>query len=114
LSLLVDVLRPDAAALAAALVADLIAGDPIYAAHPIRLIGTSLRWFESRLRASRFDGYGGGIALFVLLATSWLSALIGLTTLAAAASPRVGWVVHAALLYTMLVPRRSPASCRAD
>lgn len=102
MSPLADLLRPDPAALAVAFVVDLIAGDPVYRAHPIRLIGTSLRWFEHRLRAMGFDGYGGGVALFVLLAMVWLSAAVALMTLALRASPRVGWLVHTIVLYTML------------
>jgi adenosylcobinamide-phosphate synthase len=101
-SRLVDALRPDAAALLAAFVIDLIVGDPVYRAHPIRLIGGSLRWFEVRLRALGLDGYGGGIALFVLLGFVWLPALAGLTAAAAAVCHTVAWLVHVIVLYTML------------
>jgi len=95
-------LAPAAAALAVAFVIDLLAGDPVYRAHPIRLIGASLRWFEQRLRAVGCDGYGGGIALFVLLAALWLSLLVGVIAAAASAASWLAWVVHVALLYTML------------
>jgi adenosylcobinamide-phosphate synthase len=86
----------------AAFVVDLIVGDPVYRAHPIRLIGSSLRWFEGRLRALGFDGYGGGITLFVILAIVWLSALVALMSLASGAPAPVGWVMHVVALYTML------------
>ncbi|HXI30213.1 MAG TPA: cobalamin biosynthesis protein, partial [Vicinamibacterales bacterium] len=89
-------LAPAAAAFAVAFVIDLIAGDPVYRAHPIRLIGASLRWFEQRLRALGCDGYGGGIALFVLLAALWLSLLAALITAAASAASWLAWVVHVA------------------
>ena len=102
MSPLVDALRPEPWALTAAFVVDLIVGDPVYPAHPIRLIGSSLRWFEGRLRAQGFDGYGGGIALFLILAIVWLSALFALMFVASRAPAPVAWVVHVVVLYTML------------
>jgi adenosylcobinamide-phosphate synthase len=99
---LADVLRPDPGALALAFLVDLAIGDPVYRAHPIRVIGASLRWFEGRLRSLGLDGYGGGIALLVLLAIFWLSALVILMTLLHRVSPQLGWVAHVAVLYTML------------
>lgn len=97
-----EALLPDAGALAAAFVIDLIVGDPVYRAHPIRLIGGSLRWFENWLRAIGQDGHAGGIGLFVLLVAVWLPALVALIVLAVALSPLVAWVVHVVVLYTML------------
>lgn len=102
MSTLADLFRPDPIALAVAFVVDLAAGDPVYRAHPIRLIGASLRWIEGRLRALGFDGYGGGIALFVLLAVFWLAVLAGLMAAASRVSPTLGWIAHTAVLYTML------------
>jgi adenosylcobinamide-phosphate synthase len=99
---LADALRPDPAALAVAFVVDLAAGDPVYRAHPIRLIGGSLRWLEHRLRSAGFDGYGGGIALFGLLTLFWLSALAVVMALALRVAPLAAWILHAAILYTML------------
>ena len=89
-------------ALAAAVVVDLVVGDPVYRAHPIRLMGATLRQLENRLRALGFDGYGGGIALFVLLAALWLSLLAVVMALSSRVSAQAAWVVHVALLYTML------------
>lgn len=102
MSPLVDVLRPDPAALAVALVVDLAVGDPVYRAHPIRLIGTSLRWFESRLRGAGLDGYGGGVALGFLLTLVWIPAFIALMAATLFVSPRFAWVAHVGVLYTML------------
>jgi adenosylcobinamide-phosphate synthase len=68
----VDILRPHAALLAGAVLLDFLIGDPVYSAHPIRLIGRTLSWFESLLRKLRADGYGGGIALFLLLSVVWV------------------------------------------
>jgi len=101
-SRLVDALLPDAPALVAAFVIDLIAGDPVYRAHPIRLIGGSLRWFEGRLRSIGWDGYGGGIALFVVLGFVWLPILAVMMVAATAVSSAAAWVAHVVVLYTML------------
>ncbi len=53
--------------LVAAVLLDLLLGDPVYPAHPIRLMGHLLALIERGLRRIGFDGYGGGILLFVLL-----------------------------------------------
>lgn len=102
MSPLVDALLPDATALVAAFVIDVVVGDPVYRAHPIRLIGASLRWIEGRLRALSWDGYAGGIALFVLLALVWLPALATLVALVVALSPLAAWLTHVVVLYTLL------------
>lgn len=67
-----SLLRPDALVLAGAVALDFLIGDPVYAAHPVRLMGGTLTWFESRLRELGADGYGGGIALFFLLIIVWV------------------------------------------
>ena len=51
---------------------DFLIGDPVYSAHPIRLIGRTLSWFENLLRKLGANGYGGGIVLFLLLSTVWV------------------------------------------
>ncbi len=70
--------HPNALILAAAVLLDLLFGDPVYAAHPIRLMGRSLAWFEKILRRLGADGYGGGIALFVLLSLLWVGGSAGI------------------------------------
>jgi adenosylcobinamide-phosphate synthase len=96
---------PSAGALAAAVILDLAFGDPVYAAHPVRLIGRTLTFLEERLRSIGFDGYGGGIALFVLLSAFWIglwsAVILGAQTIA----PWVGWAVHVFALYSMLAMR---------
>jgi adenosylcobinamide-phosphate synthase len=57
---------------------------------------------EQRLRRARLDGYGGGIVLFLLLAWAWLAVLVALAALALYVSPRLVWITHTAVLYTML------------
>ena len=49
-------LSPSAALLMVAVVIDLALGDPVYASHPVRLVGTLLTWMEGRLRAAGLDG----------------------------------------------------------
>jgi len=74
--------RPNALLLAAAVALDFLIGDPVYRAHPIRLMGGTLTWLENRLRKLGADGFGGGIALFILLSIIWVggsgAALFGL------------------------------------
>jgi adenosylcobinamide-phosphate synthase len=67
-----SLLRPNALLLAGAVVLDLLVGDPVYRAHPIRLMGNTLTGFENCLRKLGADGYGGGIALFLLLSIVWV------------------------------------------
>jgi adenosylcobinamide-phosphate synthase len=66
-----SLLRPNAFLLAGAVALDLAVGDPVYPFHPIRLMGATLSWLENRLRQFGADGYGGGIALFLLLSIIW-------------------------------------------
>jgi adenosylcobinamide-phosphate synthase len=67
-----SVFHPNAAVLVAAVALDLLIGDPVYPAHPIRLMGSTLSWLEKCLRKIGADGYGGGIGLFVLLSMIWV------------------------------------------
>ena len=89
-------------ALAAAVLADLALGDPVYRFHPIRLIGASLTAIEKGLRRIGADGYGGGIALFVILAALWMLVV----TLAQFAFGALGywsaWIFHVFVVYSLL------------
>jgi adenosylcobinamide-phosphate synthase len=95
-------LSPDAALLSAGVVADLVVGDPVYAWHPVRLVGKLLSWMEGRLRNRRLDGYGGGILLFAGLATVSLGVVTAVIFAAYSRSAAVAWVIHALLLYSLL------------
>jgi len=88
--------------LAAAVVADLAIGDPVYAWHPVRLIGRLLTWMEERLRAAGLDGYGGGVLLFVGLAVVSLGVVAAGLSAAASVSQILARLSHAALLYSLL------------
>ncbi len=99
---LVRALAPEPSALVVAVAIDLVLGDPVYPAHPVRLIGRTLRWLEGRLRAAGLDGYTGGILLFVLLAGLWLPASAGIVALALEISATAAWLVHVLLTYSLL------------
>jgi adenosylcobinamide-phosphate synthase len=86
-----------------AVLLDLLLGDPVYPAHPIRLMGHLLALLERGLRRVGFDGYGGGILLFVMLGTISVGAVAGLVLGAAAIGGELwGWGVHLFVLYSML------------
>jgi adenosylcobinamide-phosphate synthase len=95
-------LAPDAALLAAGVIADLAVGDPVYASHPVRLIGRLLTWLEGRLRDRGLDGYGGGVLLFIGLATVALAVVTAVLFMARLLSPSTAWLLHALLLYSLL------------
>lgn len=99
---LVRALAPEPTALVVAVAIDLVVGDPVYPAHPVRLIGRTLQWLEGRLRAVGYEGYGGGILLFVLLAGLWLPTFAAIVALALAISTTAAWFVHVILVYTLL------------
>jgi adenosylcobinamide-phosphate synthase len=101
-SALLSALAPDPLLLAVGVLVDLAVGDPVYAWHPVRLAGTALAWMEGRLRGAGLDGYGGGILLFVLLATASLGVVTAMLVVAVAGSGAVAWLVHAFLLYSLL------------
>jgi len=96
------VLAPSALALAVAVGLDLILGDPVYAWHPIRLVGATLSAFERALRAVGADGYVGGVVLFACLAVVWVVGLSGLVVVSARLHPWAGWAVHVFLLYSLI------------
>jgi adenosylcobinamide-phosphate synthase len=92
--------RPDA--LAVAVVLDLLLGDPVYRFHPVRLIGASLTIVENGLRRVGANGYGGGIALFVILASIWIFIVAFLQLGFTALGPWPGWLFHVFIVYSLL------------
>jgi adenosylcobinamide-phosphate synthase len=99
---LLPLLAPGAGLLTAAVVADLLAGDPVYAWHPVRLVGRTLTWSEGRLRAAGLDGYGGGVLLFVALAAVSLGALSAIFVAVSRGPSWLAWSVHIFLLYSLV------------
>jgi adenosylcobinamide-phosphate synthase len=99
---LAQLLAPHPVALAVAIAADLAVGDPVYRLHPVRLIGDALQATERALRSLGADGYGGGIALFVVLAIGSVSVVAALIFAAASLANPLAWIVHGLLLYSLL------------
>ena len=95
-------LAPRADLLAAAVVLDLIVGDPAYRWHPIRLIGNSLTWIEVRLRAAGAGGRIGGCVLFVTLALVWGGGFTALVAVAAGLHPVAAGAAHLLVLYSLI------------
>jgi adenosylcobinamide-phosphate synthase len=95
-------LSPDAMLLTVGVIADLAVGDPVYAWHPVRLIGRMLAWMENRLRDRGLDGYGGGVVLFIGLTTTSLGVVTLLLLATSAITAAFAWLLHAFLLYSLL------------
>jgi len=99
---LAPVLAPSASLLVFAVVLDLAIGDPVYAWHPVRLMGGTLRAVERVLRRLGADGYGGGILLFAILSVIWVGGISALLLVVAAASSWTGAAMHLFVLYSLL------------
>ena len=95
-------LQADPWLLIAAVLIDLAAGDPVYPYHPVRLMGRMLAWMEDVLRGVGLDGYGGGVLLFVGLATVSMVATTAVVVAAAVVGKWLAWLVHVFLLYSLL------------
>ena len=95
-------LAPRADLLAAAVLLDLLVGDPVYRWHPIRLIGASLTGIENRLRTAGADGRGGGCILFVGLAVVWVGGAAAAVAGLSRAHPAAGVLAHLFLLYSLI------------
>jgi adenosylcobinamide-phosphate synthase len=95
-------LRPDAAALSVAVLADLLSGDPVYRLHPVRLIGQLLTVTERALRSAGLDGRLGGVLLFVALSALSIGAVALVVSIAGAIGPWPGWIAHTFFVYSFL------------
>ena len=96
-------LAPQPAALAVALVIDAALGDPVYRAHPVRLIGRTLAAFEHELRiVLGADGYAGGVTLFVALSVVWVGGVSALLVFARMLQPAIAWTLHVFVVYSLL------------
>ena len=97
--------RPHAVVLAAAVILDLLLGDPVYPLHPIRLMGHTLTLFERALRRIGADGFGGGIALFFLLAIVWVGGTVAVLVPALGVSWKLCLAIEIFLTYSCLALR---------
>lgn len=95
-------LAPHPVALGVAVALDFATGDPEYRLHPVRLIGRSLELVERGLRRVGADGYGGGIALFALLAVIWVGGVSGLVMSLSSLGSWAGAAAHVFVLYSFL------------
>jgi adenosylcobinamide-phosphate synthase len=98
-------LGPSAPALLAGVLIDAAIGDPDYRLHPIRIMGRNLTSYERLLRALGWDGYAGGITLFLLLTTTWVVLPSLLVVQIYSWSPTAGFVIHVFLVYSLLALR---------
>lgn len=96
------VLRQEPWFLGAGILLDLLLGDPEYPAHPVRLMGWTLVRAEGVLRKIGFDGYAGGILLFLILVVLWTGGISALLILLPAIAAKV---VHVYLVYSLLALR---------
>lgn len=85
-----------------AFILDMLLGDPVYRWHPIRLIGNLLSLYETRLRHWGWDGYGGGVLLFVLLSLSSLVAVVGIHALLAQLHGGLAWLWDLYIAWSMI------------
>ena len=95
-------LGPSPIVLVVAVLADLAIGDPAYRLHPVRLMGGALSALEQRLRTIGADGYGGGIALFVILSVLSVAVTAAAIALSLALAEWAAWAVHVFILYSLL------------
>ncbi len=95
-------LDPDPILLIGAVLLDGLFGDPVYACHPIRLIGGTLSVFERFLRRLRLDGYAGGCLLMLALSAFWMGAVCGLAIVLNHVHSSVGWVFQLYIIYSMI------------
>ena len=96
------ILAPNPLLLICAVIFDGLIGDPVYALHPIRLVGATLSFFERVLRGLRLDGYVGGCVLFCVLAAFWMGLIGALAIVLHSVQAEIGWLFHAFVLYSLI------------
>lgn len=101
----VSVLAPQLPLLLAAVVADAVLGDPVYALHPVRCMGRTLTSTERMLRSAGYAGYLGGCALLVVLVLLWVVLPSVILSVLHAYVPRAGWLGHFFLVYSLIALR---------
>lgn len=99
------ILFPQPLVLPAAVVLDLLIGDPVYPLHPVRIMGWTLTKLEAGLRALRMDGYFGGILLFLLLAIIWVGGLSAGILFVSSRSLFSALVLEIFIVYSMIALR---------
>lgn len=100
-----QILHPNAGVLSAAVVLDLLFGDPVYPLHPVRVMGWTLARIEAALHAIKLDGYFGGILLFMLLAVLWIGGCSTLVVFIDHRNHITALVVETFIVYSMIALR---------
>jgi adenosylcobinamide-phosphate synthase len=96
------ILHPNAWLLGTAVLLDFLIGDPVYPLHPVRVMGWTLAKLEAGLRAIGLNGYGGGIALFVLLVVPWVGGLSALVVLVERRSHIAALLIQIFIIYSLI------------
>ena len=95
-------LAPDPILLLFAVFLDGLFGDPVFAWHPIRLMGGTLSIFERMLRRLGLDGYAGGCMLMLLLSAFWIGLICGLAIILNHFKYDIGWIFQAYIIFSMI------------
>jgi adenosylcobinamide-phosphate synthase len=96
----IEGLAPSAGLLAAGILVDAIFGDPQVRFHPVRLLGNTLTGFEALLRRMGWEGYGGGVLLFLMLTVTWVAIPCLLLLRLYQWNIQAGNAAHVLLIYT--------------
>lgn len=95
--------------LAAAFALDLLAGDPRWLPHPVRLMGAAItlgeRTLRRRTRSTRNEFYGGGLLSLLVIATSYISTRSMLARTKKRERTRLALMLEVALAWTTLAVR---------
>jgi adenosylcobinamide-phosphate synthase len=86
----------------AAFLLDLLAGDPVYPLHPVRIMGWGIETLERGLRRSGLDGTAGGWVLAITTVAGAVGAFLLLSSLTRHVHPWAGRIFHLYVLYSCL------------
>ncbi len=100
--MVLELFQPHAVCLAWGVLLDLVLGDPVYALHPVRLIGRTLTVFENALWKVGANGYRGGITLFLFLAAVWAGLPVACLSALTRLSPGAAFWIEVFLVYSLL------------
>ncbi|MCP5421108.1 MAG: cobalamin biosynthesis protein CobD [Gammaproteobacteria bacterium] len=89
----------------AACLLDAVFGDPIYPAHPIRVLGAWSLRCEKALFAIGLNGYFGGVLHWLLVVGGALTAWFGVRCLLVQIHPGLGWLWDVFLAYSLTCVR---------
>lgn len=95
-------LAADPRLLLCAVILDGLFGDPVYALHPVRMMGATLSFFQRMLRRVRLDGYAGGCILFLVLAAFWVGIVCVLAMVLHDLQTEIGWLFQAFVSFSLI------------